>query len=64
MKQAEQACWSVLEPFDPLESITLQQAAEIAGNKTPRTISNWCEANGLGRKIGGRWHVKIGRAHV
>ena len=49
--------WHVLVPFDAREAATLLQAAKIAGNKSPRTISNWCEAHGLGRKIGDTWSV-------
>jgi hypothetical protein len=48
--------WHVLSPFDRREVLTLTEAARHAG-KTPRTISNWCEGEGLGRKIGGTWHV-------
>jgi hypothetical protein len=50
------ARWHVLTPFDVSEVIELKEAAAKAG-KTPRTISNWCEAYGLGRRIGREWCV-------
>jgi hypothetical protein len=46
----------VLTPFNPNEVLTLQQAADRA-KKSPGTIRNWCEAEGLGRRIGGKWCV-------
>jgi hypothetical protein len=46
----------VLVPFDPKEAIALKEAAALAG-KTPNTVRNWCEAYGLGRRIGGTWSV-------
>ena len=46
----------VLVPFDRRESLTLQQAAEIAG-RDPETIRRWCSLKDVGRKIGGRWAV-------
>lgn len=52
----DQERWHVLVPFDRREVLTLAEAALHAG-KTARTISNWCEGEGLGRKIGGTWHV-------
>jgi hypothetical protein len=46
----------VLTPYDPGEGLTLQQAADRA-KKSPGTIRNWCESEGLGRRIGGKWSV-------
>ncbi|MET4487640.1 helix-turn-helix domain-containing protein [Bradyrhizobium sp. LA7.1] len=46
----------VLTPYDPDEVMTLQQAAARA-RKSPGTIRNWCESEGLGRRIGGEWCV-------
>lgn len=46
----------VLVPFDAREAITLKEAAALCG-KTPVTVRNWCEAYGLGRRIGGTWAV-------
>jgi hypothetical protein len=45
-----------LVPFDPAESISLKQAAALAG-RAPNTIRNWCESHGIGRLIAGRWCV-------
>ena len=45
-----------LIPFDRREALTLQQAAGIAGRST-ETIRRWCEAEGIGRRVGGRWAV-------
>lgn len=45
-----------MEPFISEEAIRSNQAARIAG-VTQRTIINWCEEFGLGRKIGERWIV-------
>lgn len=46
----------VLTPFNPDEGLTLQQAADRA-QKSPGTIRNWCDSEGLGRRIGGKWYV-------
>jgi helix-turn-helix protein len=46
----------VLTPYNPNEVLTLQQAADRA-KKSPGTIRNWCESEGLGRRIGGKWSV-------
>lgn len=46
----------VLTPYNPDEGLTLQQAADRA-KKSPGTIRNWCESEGLGRRIGGKWCV-------
>jgi hypothetical protein len=46
----------VLTPYDPDEVLTLDRAANRA-RKTQNTIRNWCESEGIGRKIGGRWCV-------
>ena len=37
-------------------ALTLQQAAARA-RKSPGTIRNWCESEGLGRRIGGGWCI-------
>ena len=46
----------VLVPYDRRESLTLQQAGEIAG-RNPETIRRWCSLKDVGRRIGGRWAV-------
>jgi hypothetical protein len=46
----------VLTPYDPKEGLTLKEAAGRAG-RSPGTIRNWCEGEGLGRRIGGKWCV-------
>jgi len=46
----------VLTPFDHKEVLTLEEAAGRA-HKTAGTIRNWCESEGLGRRIGGKWCV-------
>jgi AAA domain len=46
----------VLTPYNPDEALTLQRAAARAG-RSPGTIRNWCESEGLGRRIGGKWCV-------
>jgi hypothetical protein len=46
----------VLVPFHVDEAICPKEAAGLAGN-TERTIRLWCEAEGVGRRIGGRWRV-------
>ena len=38
------------------EALTLKQAAERA-QKSPGTIRNWCESEGIGRRVGGVWCV-------
>jgi hypothetical protein len=45
-----------LIPFDRREALTLQQAAGITGRST-ETIRRCCEAEGIGRWVGGRWTV-------
>jgi hypothetical protein len=45
-----------LSPYDTKEGLTLVQAAVRAG-RSPGTIRNWCESEGLGRRIGGKWCV-------
>lgn len=46
----------VLTPYDPDEALTLKRAAARA-RRSPGTIRNWCESEGLGRRIGGKWCV-------
>ncbi len=45
-----------LIPYDKREALTLQQAAGIAG-RSAETIRRWCEAEEIGRRVGGRWAV-------
>lgn len=42
----------VLKPFDAREAITTAIAAKRAGYHA-KTIRNWCEKDGIGRKVGG-----------
>jgi len=46
----------ILVPFDKREVFDLRAAAKIAG-KSESTMRIWCEAYGLGRRIGGTWAV-------
>jgi hypothetical protein len=47
----------ILQPFDKRECISLKQAADTAG-KSESTMRSWCEAHGLGRRVGGGvWQV-------
>lgn len=46
----------VLTPLDHAEVLTLQEAADRA-RKVAGTIRNWCESEGIGRRIGGKWSV-------
>jgi hypothetical protein len=46
----------ILVPFDTRESISIAVAAKIAG-RAPSTIRLWAEEYGIGRKIGGTWHI-------
>ncbi len=46
----------ILVPYDRRESLTLKQAAQIAG-RDPETIRRWCSLNDIGRHVGGRWAV-------
>jgi hypothetical protein len=47
----------ILSPFDKRESISLKEAAAVAG-KSESTLRGWCEVHGLGRRIdGGTWSV-------
>jgi hypothetical protein len=57
MKVAEDSRFLCLIPYDPAEGISLSVAARRAG-KSENTIRNWCEAHGLGRRVGGgTWRV-------
>ncbi len=42
----------ILSPFNKRECINLKEAADIAG-KSESTLRGWCEAYGLGRRVGG-----------
>jgi hypothetical protein len=47
----------ILVPYDRREAMSIERAAERAG-KSPSTLRNWCEKNGIGRRIGnGHWEV-------
>lgn len=46
----------VLTPYNPDEGLSLQQAA-VRARKSPGTIRNWCESEGIGRRVGGVWCV-------
>jgi hypothetical protein len=46
----------VLVPFDARESMTLGAAAKHS-RKSTNTIRAWAERYGIGRKIGGAWHI-------
>ena len=56
MHSRDQNSRLVLVPFDPLESISVVTAAKISG-KSENTIRLWAERYGIGRKIGGDWHI-------
>jgi hypothetical protein len=46
-----------LIPFADEESISIGEAATIAG-KSERTLRNWCVEHGIGRRVaGGAWSV-------
>jgi hypothetical protein len=47
----------VLSPYDKRETMTVDNAAELAG-RSDGTIRNWCEKFEIGRRIaGGNWEV-------
>ncbi|MGB8744225.1 MAG: helix-turn-helix domain-containing protein [Xanthobacteraceae bacterium] len=46
----------ILVPFDARESMTLAAAAELC-RKSTETIRSWAQRHGIGRKIGGTWHI-------
>src|SRR5436189_5532178 len=46
----------ILLPFDPRESISIAVAMRLSG-KAGNTIRLWAERYGIGRKIGGDWHI-------
>jgi hypothetical protein len=46
----------VLVPFDKRESMSITAAAKLSG-KAGNTIRLWAEEYGIGRKIGGAWHI-------
>lgn len=46
-----------LIPYDRREGIPVSAAAKFAG-RSERTVRDWCEAHGIGRRIaGGPWTV-------
>jgi hypothetical protein len=46
----------IMVPFDARESVSLAMAARLSG-KSANTIRLWAERYGVGRKIGGDWHI-------
>ena len=46
----------VMVPFDLRESMSIAVAAKLSG-KAGNTIRLWAERHGIGRKIGGDWHI-------
>src|SRR6478736_2069851 len=46
----------ILVPFDTRESMSIAVAARFSG-KAGNTIRLWAERYGIGRKIGGDWHI-------
>jgi hypothetical protein len=46
----------VLVPFDIRGSMSIAVAAKLSG-KAGNTIRLWAERYGIGRKIGGDWHI-------
>src|SRR5215475_856688 len=46
----------IMIPFDNRESMSVRAAAKLAG-KSENTIRLWAERYGIGRKIGGDWHI-------
>jgi hypothetical protein len=57
MLPPEEPIYSVLVPYCPEESISLKEAAGIAGLSVS-TVRSWCKEHGLGRRVaGGRWRV-------
>jgi hypothetical protein len=46
----------VMVPFDVRESMSIAVAAKLSG-KAGNTIRLWAERHGIGRKIGGDWHI-------
>ncbi|WP_063623749.1 helix-turn-helix domain-containing protein [Bradyrhizobium sp. WSM1743] len=48
-----------LTPYDLREAMSPADAATMA-NRSERTILNWCNSHGIGRRInGGKWAVSI-----
>jgi hypothetical protein len=54
--KADAANRLIMVPFDARESISIAVAAKLSG-KAPNTIRLWAEQYGIGRKIGGDWHI-------
>lgn len=48
--------WKILVPFDPREAMKVHVAA-AAASTCKRTIRNWCDQHGIGRKIAGRYAI-------
>lgn len=57
MNPSNESPYFCLVPYDPAEAISLKEAAFRAG-KSETTVRNWCEAHGIGRRVGGgTWQV-------
>lgn len=54
--RAEPSARLIMVPFDARESISIAVAARLSG-KAVNTIRLWAERYGIGRKIGGDWHI-------
>jgi len=46
----------IMVPFDARESISIAVAMRLSG-KAGNTIRLWAQRHGIGRKIGGDWHI-------
>jgi hypothetical protein len=47
----------VLRPYDPLEALSVKEAASLAG-RSRSTLRNWCERFEIARRIAdGNWQV-------
>jgi hypothetical protein len=48
---------SVLRPYNPLEALSIKEAASLAG-RSRSTLRNWCERFDIARRIAdGNWQV-------
>jgi len=47
------AMTAVLLPYDAREVVTVADAAALAGGRSQRTVRNWVEQHGIGRRIAG-----------
>jgi len=54
------AMTAVLMPYDAREAISVADAAVLAGGRSQRTVRNWVELRGIGRRIaGGKIDISI-----